>query len=373
MHIRVAFVRRGIDSSFDSIVWESIVTRIWPSVIIFLFASLWGTFATAQESPFGQGWQLQPEASSLQFQSIKNGSKIETSSFATLSGQIDGDGQATLTVLTDSVDTKVDLRNVRMRFLFFETFQFPEVRITARIDPSQIADLTDVRRKTITLPFTIDLHGVTKTLDAQVALTLVGDDLVAVSTAEPINISVSDFNLTEGLTKLEEAAAVTIVPSSSVSFDLIFSKIGENVQPAPVVASAAPASAALEEEGDFSLEACVGRFEILSRTGNIYFKLGSARLDAASGPLLDTVADIVTRCPDLRIQVAGHTDNVGASDANQRLSERRAASVVKYLTAKGVSGQRLQSIGLGEDRPVADNGTVEGRGKNRRIEFAVAG
>ena len=338
---------------------------------LFLALSVISIFpAGAQNTPFGKGWELDGAASTLQFQSIKNGSKIETSSFATLSGAIDANGRATLKILLDAVDTKVDLRNVRMRFLFFETFQFPEATVTTTIEPALIADLETVRRKVARLPFTLDLHGVSKTLEAELALTLIGDDLVAVSTAEPINISVADFDLMGGLKKLEDAASVTIVPSSSVNFDFIFRKLTDDA-PVTTAAIQAPASAALETQGDFSLEACVGRFEILSRTGNIYFQPGSARLSGESTPLLNTVADIVTRCPDLVIQVAGHTDSIGKNSNNQRLSERRAASVVRYLTDKGIDAVRMKSIGFGEDRPVADNTTKEGRYQNRRIEFSV--
>ncbi|WP_236638347.1 OmpA family protein [Mangrovicoccus ximenensis] len=136
---------------------------------------------------------------------------------------------------------------------------------------------------------------------------------------------------------------------------------------------AAPASAALEAQGDFSLEACTGRFEILSRTDNISFESGSARLRPASFPLLDQVADIVNRCPGLNILIAGHTDSTGDAGLNQRLSESRAASVVDYLLGKGVGQGRMASAGYGEDRPVADNATAEGRARNRRIEFSVEG
>lgn len=332
--------------------------------------------AQAQTSPFGDGWRLEPGASTLQFQSIKNESKIETSGFATFSGEISPAGDVSLSVLLDSVDTKVDLRNVRMRFLFFETFTFPEAKVTAHIDPATIADLQTVRRKTVEMPFTLDLHGVTREVPAKLAITLIGDDLVAVSAAEPIVLPVADFNLAEGLAKLEEAATVKIVPSGSVSFDLIFRKTGAGT-PQPVQAAAeasAPApSAALETAGNFSLEACLGRFEILSRTGNIYFAPGSAQLDAASTPLLKQAVDIISRCPDLKVQVSGHTDNIGSAASNMRLSERRAAAVKGYLAAQGIEAGRISSVGFGESRPVADNGTDTGRGRNRRIEFSADG
>lgn len=326
----------------------------------------------AQTSPFGSGWQLDPEASSLQFQSVKKQSVIETSSFATLTGEIAPDGAVSLDILLDSVDTKVDLRNVRMRFLFFETFNHPLAQVRTRLDPATLADLAESRRKTIELPFTLQLHGVTQEMTTPVAVTLISDDIVSVATAEPILINVADFGLMGGLQKLQEAASVDIVPSTAVTFDFLFraADVREDIVTAEVQN---PASAALEDEGDFSYEACAGRFEILSRTGNIYFRPGSAQLDQASAPLLTTLTDIVSRCPDLRIEVSGHTDSIGSDAANQRLSERRAGSVVSYLMDKGIPRDRLRAVGYGEARPVATNDTDEGRSKNRRIEFSVEG
>ncbi|SMP00600.1 OmpA family protein [Shimia sagamensis] len=329
----------------------------------------------AQDAPFGSGWRLEPGASSIQFSSIKNQSVIETSSFATLSGNINATGAATVTVLLDSVDTKVDLRNVRMRFLFFETFLHPEATVTTQIAPELIADLSKVKRKTVSLPIELNLHGVKREEIAQLSVILIGEDLIAVSSAEPLTLKVADYDLMDGLQSLEEAASVSIVPSTNVNFDLIFKALPSGAtpqSPAAETPSDAPVSVALEAEGDFSLEACAGRFEILSRSGNIYFRPGSARLNDESTPLLTQVADIVARCPDLKVVVAGHTDNVGSQKANQRLSERRAAAVVRFLTNKGINSSRLQAVGHGEERPIADNATKQGRSKNRRIEFSVA-
>jgi outer membrane protein OmpA-like peptidoglycan-associated protein len=77
--------------------------------------------------------------------------------------------------------------------------------------------------------------------------------------------------------------------------------------------------------------------------------------------------------PDLSLTVEGHTDNVGAPDYNKRLSDDRARSVVAALTAKGIEARRLKAAGFGQDKPVADNGTEEGRAKNRRVELVKAG
>ncbi|PVB59571.1 OmpA family protein [Labrenzia sp. 011] len=337
----------------------------------------------AQENFFERGWTLQREASSLRFQSVKNLTKVESSGFADFAGTIDETGAASIRVFLDSIDTKIDLRNVRMRFLFFETFQFPEVVISTRIDPALLTDLPARKRKVIPLTYTLTLHGLSKTLEAEVAVTIMSEDLVAVSTTAPISVAASDFGLDGGIQKLEEAADVVIVPSATVSFDFVFARnAGDGAEAQTAVSTATPApttqaapqaaaATALEPEGNFDLEACKGRFEILSRTGNIYFASGSARLDARSAPLLNSLSDIISRCPGLVIEIGGHTDSDGSAAANIRLSERRAAAVKQYLTLKDIPSDRIVSVGYGEARPVAPNGTADGKRRNRRIEFVV--
>jgi OOP family OmpA-OmpF porin len=77
---------------------------------------------------------------------------------------------------------------------------------------------------------------------------------------------------------------------------------------------------------------------------------------------------------DLRLSIEGHTDNVGDDAYNLQLSERRAAAVKAYLVGSlGVSGARLEVAGLGETRPVADNGTAEGQQQNRRVDLVKIG
>jgi OmpA-OmpF porin, OOP family len=332
----------------------------------------------AQENPFAGGWVLQPGSSALRFQSVKNQTKVESSSFASFSGSIDSLGRAELKVLLDSVDTKIDLRNVRMRFLFFETFLYPEATLKLQLTREMVEDLPQVRRKILTLPFTLELHGVKRELSTEVALTLITEDLVAVSSSAPVTIAAADFALMDGVAKLEAAANVKLLPSGSVTFDLLFGKntdAGTTTAPSttpPVAAEPVkPALAALETTGNFSLEACIGRFEILSRTGNINFAPASARLNANSTPLLDTLFDIVSRCPGLRIEIAGHTDSDGSDATNQRLSVRRAASVAEFLTHKGLSPDAFVVAGYGETRPVAANDSRANKARNRRIEFSV--
>jgi len=75
--------------------------------------------------------------------------------------------------------------------------------------------------------------------------------------------------------------------------------------------------------------------------------------------------------PDLKVEVQGHTDNIGSESSNQKLSEKRAEVVKNYLVARGVKADRIKVVGYGEKNPIADNKTADGRAMNRRIEFKV--
>ena len=354
---------------------KNLVIRQFVYFLVLNFAvALTPLTATAQSiDPFENGWTLNGDDSSLRFMSVKKGNLAESNSFATLSGLITEDGKAQIRVLMDSVDTKIDLRNVRMRFLFFETFLYPEATIVTQLDPAILRDLHSSRRKLIDLDFTLTLHGVTVEKTAEVAITLINNDRVTVSATKPISLTLAEFNLEGGREKLQDAANVAIVPLGIVSFDFVFDRASPGTPPdtALVTQAVVPGAAAIETKGTLDREACVGRFEILSRTGNIYFDTASARLSDKSIPLLDNVYDIVKRCPDLQIEIGGHTDSDGSKQANVRLSERRAGAVGHYLQAKGIKPQRMQIVGYGEERPLFPNTSRANKAKNRRIEFSV--
>ncbi len=104
---------------------------------------------------------------------------------------------------------------------------------------------------------------------------------------------------------------------------------------------------------------------------NIYFDTGKNRIKTASYPILDQVADILSRYPAYKCSISGHTDSVGNAESNQRLSEARAKACYDYLVSKGISGTRLSYAGFGETQPIADNKYKDGREQNRRVEFNV--
>jgi OOP family OmpA-OmpF porin len=107
------------------------------------------------------------------------------------------------------------------------------------------------------------------------------------------------------------------------------------------------------------------------RLEGVTFELNSARLTPDATQTLRRVADALRGEPNLRAQIAGHTDNSGADAYNLRLSQERAESVLAFLVAQGIEASRLEARGYGETQPVADNGTTAGRERNRRVEFNV--
>jgi OOP family OmpA-OmpF porin len=101
----------------------------------------------------------------------------------------------------------------------------------------------------------------------------------------------------------------------------------------------------------------------------IHFETGKAAILPDSENVLDEIVKMLQQNPDVKLSVEGHTDNVGAATVNQTLSEKRAQGVVAWLTGHGVESARLKAKGWGQSKPVADNGTDDGRAKNRRVEL----
>lgn len=104
---------------------------------------------------------------------------------------------------------------------------------------------------------------------------------------------------------------------------------------------------------------------------DIYFEFDKHELMPRSYVELNKLLRIMQENPGLRIQIVGHTDNIGRTDYNKYLSRKRAKSVVTFLMENGISAGRLRYYGEGEARPVASNDTEEGRFRNRRVEFVI--
>ena len=130
--------------------------------------------------------------------------------------------------------------------------------------------------------------------------------------------------------------------------------------------------AAMEQKVEFS---AMELSTILNEKGSvalhgILFDTGQATIRDESKGDLQAIGDLLKQQPALRLEIQGHTDNVGAADANRRLSAARAAAVKQYLvTNHGVPADRLTTSGFGDAKPVADNTTESGRAQNRRVEL----
>lgn len=110
---------------------------------------------------------------------------------------------------------------------------------------------------------------------------------------------------------------------------------------------------------------------LVFKAKSVNFETGSDKLKTSSYDILNNMAAMLKEYPQMIIEIAGHTDNVGDDNLNLSLSQKRADAVKAYLLAKGANGNQISTKGYGETKPVADNATEEGRLKNRRVEFSV--
>ena len=129
--------------------------------------------------------------------------------------------------------------------------------------------------------------------------------------------------------------------------------------PTPTTPPPAPPTSTVKQEGNK-----------LKMPGAIVFETGKAALKPESEPVLEQLKLFLDEKKHISlVRIEGHTDNVGTPEANRVLSERRAQSVMEALVQRGVDRARMSAAGFGQERPIADNRTEEGRAKNRRVEL----
>ncbi|QDG49573.1 DUF4398 domain-containing protein [Persicimonas caeni] len=114
-----------------------------------------------------------------------------------------------------------------------------------------------------------------------------------------------------------------------------------------------------------------GRGQVITLDNSVLFEVGQSELLPNARQRLKQVADVLQMQEDRKIVIEGHTDAQGSDQLNQRLSRERAQSVKDFLVSRGVDASRVQTVGYGEDRPIATNRTVEGRAMNRRVEIVL--
>jgi outer membrane protein OmpA-like peptidoglycan-associated protein len=159
------------------------------------------------------------------------------------------------------------------------------------------------------------------------------------------------------------AAASTVV-GAGVGY-LVCSLMEEEPKPAPKPAPPAPRAAPPAPPPPPKPDVCTQ----MVRIHDIKFENDKAEIQPNASTVLDQTAGALEKCPDVKVRLTAYTDSNGSDAYNMKLSDRRANAVREYLEAHGVAAGRIESKGLGESNPIADNSTAEGRAENRRVEI----
>lgn len=184
------------------------------------------TDAGSAVAPLTEGaWTLDPTASRFGYVSIKAGEIAENNRFERISGSVAADGAATLDIDLASVDTGVDIRNERMRELFFGVAENPKANVTAKLDPAAFAGLAIGQSITRPLEASVTIKGATAEVETDVMVTRVTEDRVLVVPTAPVIISTDMFALTDELGELRAIAQLpSITPAVPVTFTLAFTR-----------------------------------------------------------------------------------------------------------------------------------------------------
>lgn len=198
----------------------------WTSFFIVPVLAVAGCSTAPEASaPLEGDWSLVSDASHIAFVSIKADNVGEAHRFKTASGGVDAKGTASVAIDLSSVDTKVDIRDERMRDILFQVGQFPNAIVGTQIDPAVIKTLAIGEQKQVNAPLSLDLHGVAASLDAMLMVTRISDDRVLVETPAPIIVDATQFGLGERLEQLREIAGLpSITPVVPVTASLIFER-----------------------------------------------------------------------------------------------------------------------------------------------------
>lgn len=171
-------------------------------------------------------WQLDGESSKLNFVSVKKDTIAELHQFTRMQGKIDSAGKARLAVDLASVDTKIAIRDERMKEHLFKVAQFPELSVAVDVDAEFVASMTAGEFKTLPVNIQVSLHGKQKRYEQTVSVFMAADKSLHVQSVAPLMINAADFELLKGIETLQSLAALpSISPIVPVTFLLRFTAI----------------------------------------------------------------------------------------------------------------------------------------------------
>lgn len=181
------------------------------------------TLAAAMAPAASADWQLDPAASALYYVTSKASAVSEVNRFGTLSGAIDTQGKATLGIDLASVNTGIEIRDQRMREIVFQTAQFPQALVSVQVDAAALTALPVGATSTAMYDATVELHGVSQPVSAELQLVKLDADSIQVQTARPLLIAAGSFALAEAVEQLREIAGLpSINPNVVVDFTLVY-------------------------------------------------------------------------------------------------------------------------------------------------------
>lgn len=168
-------------------------------------------------------WRLEAAESRLSFVSIKNNAVTEVHRFRELSGRVDADGNGTLQIVLDSVDTGIEIRDQRMREMLFDTAQFALATARLSVDTEALKTLQPGDHQRLTTEVVLDLHGLSNRIPAELRVTRLDDTAWLVTSEQPLVVDATRFGLINGIDALRKVAGLQAIGSGiPVTVSLVF-------------------------------------------------------------------------------------------------------------------------------------------------------
>ncbi|MBK1709683.1 YceI family protein [Marichromatium gracile] len=182
-----------------------------------------GCSALLAATPVLADWTLDPERSHLAFVSIKSGDVAEINTFEEVHGVVGEQGDVTVTLMLDSVETLIPIRNERMREMLFETADYREALLEAKVDPEQLAALEVGSMMPLIAEGRLSLHGETQPMTISMQVARLDETTLMVASTKPLIVDAEKFGLSDGVEQLREIAGLErIARAVPVTFVVTF-------------------------------------------------------------------------------------------------------------------------------------------------------